>query len=79
MFPIMNSFSEQFLARVEAFLAATGFKASEFGSQSVGDPSFVLKLRRGRSPTLATADKVLGFIARLEAERSDRRANRRRA
>jgi hypothetical protein len=39
----------------------------------------VLHLRRGRSPTLATADKVLAFIARLEAEAAERRKVRRSA
>ena len=64
----MGKISKQFHERVEAFLAETGFKPTEFGRQAVGDPSFVLNLRRGRSPTLATADKVLGFISELEAQ-----------
>ena len=72
----MRTISEQFLSRVEAFLQASGLKPSEFGRQSVGDPSLVLNLRRGRSPTLATADKVLAFIARLEAEDAKRQRNR---
>lgn len=64
----MITFSEQFLARVEGFLAATRMRVTDFGREAVGDPSFVTHLRRGRSPTLATADRVLAFIARLEAE-----------
>ena len=63
----MQPIGDQFLKRVEAFLEATGFKPTEFGRQAVGDPSFVLSLRRGRSPTLSTADKVLAFIAKAEA------------
>lgn len=59
----MQSFSVEFLARVEAHLAATGAKPSEFGRAAVGDPTFVLHLRRGRSPKLATVDRVLAFIA----------------
>lgn len=74
--PIMRTLSEQFLARVEAFLKASGVKPSELGRQSVGDPTFVVNLRRGRSPTLATADRVLAFIARLETE-AEARARRR--
>ena len=65
--PIMSTFSEQFRARVEAFLAAHRFKPTEFGRQAIGDPTFVLGLRRGRSPTLATADKVVAFIKAFEA------------
>ena len=76
MLPIMTTMTDQFRARVEAFLKTTGFKPTEFGRQSVGDPSFVLSLRRGRSPTLATADKVLDFIAETEAT-ARRRFNRR--
>lgn len=68
----MRTISEQFLARVEEFLKATGVKPSEFGRQSVGDPSFVVNLRRGRSPTLATVDKVLAFIGQLEGEGDNR-------
>jgi hypothetical protein len=65
--PMARTFSEHFAARVEAFLQASGFKPSEFGRQAIGDAAFVLNLRRGRSPTLATADKVLAFIDELEA------------
>jgi hypothetical protein len=72
----MKTFSEHFLGRVEAFLAETGAKASEFGRQTVGDPSFVANLRRGRSPTLATADKVIAYIERLENETIQRANNR---
>ena len=72
----MKTFSEHFLGRVEAFLAASGAKASEFGRQTVGDPSFVVNLRRWRSPTLVTADKVIAYIQRLETETIQRAANR---
>ena len=73
----MRTISEQFLSRVEAFLTTSGAKPSEFGRQTVGDPSFVANLRRGRSPTLGTADKVLAYIERLEAESAGRRGDRR--
>ncbi len=67
--------AEQFRDEVEAFLAATGFKPTEFGRLAVGDPSFVLNLRRGRSPRLTTADKVMAFIAAYQAQKpSDGRA-----
>jgi hypothetical protein len=69
MAPMARTFSEHFAARVEAFLQASGFKPSEFGRQAVGDAAFILNLRRGRSPTLATADRVLAFIEQLEAGR----------
>ena len=79
MRPMMRTISEHFLCRVETFLAETGTKPSEFGRSAIGDASFVLNLRRGRSPTLATADKVLSFIDKLEAEAARRAQSRRKA
>ena len=77
MRPMTRTISEQFLARIEAFLARTGTKPSEFGRMALGDRAFVLNLRRGRSPTLATADKILSYMDKLAAEAADRSKNRR--
>ena len=77
MRPMTRTISEQFLARIEAFLARTGTKPSEFGRMALGDGAFVLNLRRGRSPTLATADKILSYMDKLDAEAADRSKNRR--
>ena len=76
MFPMTRTMSEHFLARVEAFLVATGTKPSVFGQHAVGDSAFLLNLRRGRSPTLATADKVLAYIDKLELEAARKPTNR---
>ena len=76
MFPMTRTMSEQFLARVEAFLVATGTKPSVFGQCAVGDSAFLLNLRRGRSPTLATADKILAYIEKLELEAARKPLNR---
>lgn len=64
--PIMKTLTEQFHTTVEEYLERTGFKPTEFGRQAVGDPSLVLNLRRGRSPTLATADRILNFIREID-------------
>lgn len=77
MGPMTRTISEQFLARVESFLAETGTKPSDLGRSAVGDGSFVLNLRRGRSPTLATVDKVLSYIDGLEAKAASRHKDRR--
>ena len=69
----MSSYTEAFRKRVETFLEATSLKPSEFGRQAIGDPSFVLNLRRGRSPTLATADKVEAYITRVESDETRKR------
>jgi predicted transcriptional regulator len=63
----MKTLTEHFHSTVEEFLERTGFKPTEFGRQAVGDPSLVLNLRRGRSPTLATADRILAFIRDTDA------------
>lgn len=70
----MRTYSEHFLGRVEGFLATSRMRPTDFGREAVGDPGFVRHLRRGRSPSLTTADKVTAFIERLEAEPSNRRS-----
>ena len=62
----MKTLTAQFRARVEEFLRRTGFKETEFGRQAVGDPTLLLDLRRGRSPKLETADRILAFIEAYE-------------
>jgi hypothetical protein len=68
--PTMKTLTEQFLDAIEGYLARTGTKPSEFGRQAAGDPSLVLSLRCGRSPTLATAYRILVFIRRQEPDGS---------
>jgi hypothetical protein len=63
----MRTFREQFVERVEAFLARSGMRPTDFGREALGDPGFITHLRRGRSPSLDTADRVTAFIDRLEA------------
>ena len=52
-----------FRSEVEVFLAASGLKVSLFGELAAGDPSFVARLRRGASPTLAKVDRVRTCMA----------------
>ncbi|MDE0711392.1 MAG: hypothetical protein OXH60_04565 [Rhodospirillales bacterium] len=59
----MEPVGEAFRREVEAFLAATGLKVSLFGELAAGDPSFVARLRRGASPTLAKVDRVRAWMA----------------
>lgn len=59
----MENLTEEFERRVAAFLRRTRLSPSEFGERAVGDRKFVGDVRRGRSPRLATADRVLAFIA----------------
>ena len=59
----MEPVEEAFRREVEAFLAATGLKVSLFGELAAGDSSFVARLRKGASPTLAKVDRVRTWMA----------------
>jgi sulfate adenylyltransferase subunit 2 len=54
----MDPIARTFLADIEAFLAKTSADATTFGKQVLGDPSFVFDLRKGRSPSTRTMEKV---------------------
>ena len=62
----MESLTEFFRSRVDAFLERTGVVPTTFGRQAVADPNLVRGLRDGRSPTLATVDQVLAFMEAFE-------------
>ena len=51
-----------FRREVEAFLEATGTKASVLGAEAAGNRSLVGRLRQGASPTLRTVDRVRAWI-----------------
>lgn len=53
---------QEFLAAIEAHLVKTGMTPTAFGKAAARDPGFVFELRRGRSPSLATAERVMAFI-----------------
>jgi sulfate adenylyltransferase subunit 2 len=50
--------AQAFLRDIEAYLAKTQADATTFGKQVLGDPSFVFDLRKGRSPSTRTMEKV---------------------
>ena len=78
----METLERYFNARVGGFLARTGMSPTTFGMRAVGDPNLMRQIAAGRSPSLRTADRVLGFIDRQEgdpgAARPPRRRRRRR-
>ena len=51
-----------FERRVAAILRRVRMSPSEFGERAVGDRKLLGDMRRGRSPRLATADRVLAFM-----------------
>lgn len=72
----MRPQSISFLDRIERFLIEHRFKVAEFGRQALNDPSFVKKLRSGRSPRLATVERVLDFMEAFEAQASNSRRSK---
>jgi len=52
-----------FRAEVDGFVAVTRTKPYVLGHEAAGDPSFVARLRRGSSPRLDTAERVLRWMA----------------
>ena len=58
----MNDLPAQFRDAAQAYLERTGTPPARLGKRALGDPSFVLRLLRGRIPRLDTADRVLAFI-----------------
>ena len=51
-----------FVSEVEAFLSDTGIGDRRFGSDAVGDPLFVSKLRTGVSLRLSTVEQVQAWM-----------------
>lgn len=54
------------LERIDRYLRHTRSAPSRLGRDAVGDPNFVMSLRRGRQPRQSTLDRVIAFIEREE-------------
>jgi sulfate adenylyltransferase subunit 2 len=59
----MDTVSQSFLSEIERFLESSGLEPTALGKQALGDPNFVFDLRKGRSPSTRTMDKVKTWIA----------------
>lgn len=57
----------ELLATIERYLRESGIPASRFGRDAMGDPGFVMTLRRGREPRDRTAERVRAYIARARS------------
>lgn len=51
------------LAKIETFLDRHKMKPTAFGRSAVGDGNLIANLKAGRSLTLKTAQRVLGYMA----------------
>ncbi len=58
----MTTSTEQLLADIEAFLKKRKMFATDFGKLALGDPNLIADMRKGRSPSMKTADKVRDFM-----------------
>jgi sulfate adenylyltransferase subunit 2 len=59
----MSRTADQFLADINRFLLETKSDPTALGKLALGDPNFVFDLRKGRSPSTRTMDKVRDWIA----------------
>ena len=59
----MDNSTSAFLAEVEAYLAISALDPTALGKNALGDPSFVFDLRKGRSASTRTIDKIRSWIA----------------
>ena len=74
----METLTKHFESQVTGFLECPGLKPSMFGLRATGDPNLMRQPRRGRSPTLATADRILAFIDAYDRAQADRISSRSR-
>lgn len=51
---------------IERHLRNSGTAPTRFGRDAVGDPRFVLDLRKGRQPRRSTAQRIDAYIAMCE-------------
>ncbi len=58
----MSKTADQFLSDINAFLDSTGLEPTSLGKQALGDPNFVFDLKKGRSPSSKTMDKVRDWM-----------------
>ena len=63
----MDTVAQSFLSEIERFLEGAGLEPTSLGKQALGDPNFVFDLRKGRSPSTRTVDKVRAWMAQQSA------------
>jgi sulfate adenylyltransferase subunit 2 len=63
----MDSIAQDFLSEIEAFLKGNSIDPTSLGKQALGDPSFVFDLRKGRSPSTRTIERVRAWMKQQPA------------
>lgn len=59
----MITLREQLIIEIDGFLRESGITPTAFGELVMADPTFVFRIKGGRSPTSRTIDKVNSFIS----------------
>ncbi len=59
----MASLQQEFTDEIEAYLVESGLTPTVFGRMVLRDPTFVFRLRKGRSCGTRTIDRVREHIA----------------
>jgi predicted transcriptional regulator len=57
---------DAFQQKLEDFLVRHNMGPTSFGKLAVNDSAFVFRVRKGRSPRLKQADKVMRFMERMD-------------
>jgi len=58
----METLSEQFSKRLEAYLQASGMFPTTFGNLAVKDGGFVFRVRKGHAITMKKADLAVAYM-----------------
>jgi sulfate adenylyltransferase subunit 2 len=67
----MDTIASAFLTEIEGFLTKSALDPSSLGKQALGDPSFVSDLRKGRSPSTRTIEKIRAWIRTQETQMAE--------
>lgn len=60
--------ADEFISRIDRFLAESGMTPTAFGRAAVNDPNLVGDLRSGRMPNLRTLQRISDFMERSASE-----------
>jgi len=63
----MDTIAQAFLTDIEQYLAEAAIDPTTLGKQALGDPSFVFDLRKGRSPSTRTINRVREWMRKPDA------------
>lgn len=60
--------TQELVDAIDAFLKRHDMRPSRFGRAATGEPQLIDSLRRGRSPSLDTANRIAAFMVGFDAD-----------